>query len=83
MLIYSLVLLILFANSIIGAIYLYQVSVTRGQSIKRTSCNVMIGALTVTRPETIHTLANAYDITSFFSFCLSMISDYFDVEGIF
>jgi hypothetical protein len=73
-LIYGLVMLILFANSIIGAIYLSQVSVTHGQSIKRTSCSVMIGSLTVTRPGTINTLANAYDITSFFSFVLAWIA---------
>jgi hypothetical protein len=39
--IYGLVMLFLFANSIIGAIYLSQVSVTHGQTIKRTSCSVM------------------------------------------
>jgi hypothetical protein len=73
-LIYGLVMLILFSNSIIGAIYLSQVSVTHGQSIKRTSCSVMIGSLTVTRPGTINTLANAYDITSFLSFVLAWIA---------
>ena len=73
-LIYGLVMLILFANSIIGAIYLSQVSVTHGQTIKRTSCSVMIGSLTVTRPGLVNTLANAYDITSFFSFVLAWIA---------
>ena len=68
-------MLILFANSIIGAIYLSQVSVTHGQTIKRTSCSVMFGALgTGTRPGLINTLANAYDITSFFSFVLAWIA---------
>jgi hypothetical protein len=73
-LIYGLVMLILFANSIIGAIYLSQVSVTHGQTIKRTSCSVMISSLTVTRPGLVNTLANAYDITSFFSFVLAWIA---------
>lgn len=74
-LIYGLVMLILFANSIIGAIYLSQVSVTHGQTIKRTSCSVMIGSLnTGTRPVTINTLANALDITFFFSFVLAWIA---------
>ena len=73
--IYGLVMLILFANSIIGAIYLSQVSVTHGQTIKRTSCSVMFGALgTGTRPGLINTLANAYDIASFFSFVLAWIA---------
>ncbi|MFI5405960.1 MAG: hypothetical protein ACHQ1D_05545 [Nitrososphaerales archaeon] len=73
-LIYGLVMLVLFANSIIGAIYLSQVSVTHGQSIKRTSCSVMMGSLTVTRPGSVNTLANAYDITSFLSFVLAWIA---------
>ena len=71
---YGIVMLILFANSIIGAIYLSQISVTHSQTIKRTSCSVMIGALTIlTRPGLVNTLANAYDITSFFSFVLSWL----------
>jgi hypothetical protein len=80
---YGIVMLILFANSIIGAIYLSQISVTHSQTIKRTSCSVMIGALSITRPGIVNTLANAYDITSFFFICLSLVSDCFDVEGLF
>ena len=72
---YGLVMLILFANSIIGAIYLSQVSVTHGQTIKRTSCSVMFGALGFgTRPGVINTLANAYDMVSFFSFVLAWVT---------
>jgi hypothetical protein len=48
-LIYGLVMLFLFANSIIGAIYLSQDSVTHPQTIKRTSCSVMFGAMNVSR----------------------------------
>jgi hypothetical protein len=48
--IYGLVMLVLFANSVIGIIYLSQVSVTHSDTIKRTSCSVMFGALSVTRP---------------------------------
>jgi hypothetical protein len=71
---YGIVMLILFANSIIGAIYLSQISVTHSQTIKRTSCSVMIGALSITRPGIVNTLANAYDITSFFSFVLAWLA---------
>jgi hypothetical protein len=72
---YGLVMLILLVNSIIGAIYLSQVSVTHGQTIKRTSCSVMFGALGFgTRPGVINTLASAYDIVSFFSFVLAWVT---------
>ncbi len=73
-LIYGLVMLVLFANSVIGAIYLSQFSVSHGNIIKRTSCSVMIGALSVPRPGPVNTLANAYDITSFFSFVLAWVA---------
>jgi hypothetical protein len=72
--IYGLVMLVLFANSLIGMIYLSQVSVTHSPIIKRTSCSVMFGALTATRPVLVNSLANAYDITSFFSFVLAWLA---------
>jgi cytosine/uracil/thiamine/allantoin permease len=34
----------------------------------------MIGALSITRPGLVNTLANAYDITSFFSFVLAWLA---------
>ena len=82
-LIYGLVMLVLFANSIIGAIYLSQVSVTHGQSIKRTSCSVMMGSLTVPRPGISQYTCQCLRYHFLFFFYLSMDSDYFDVEGIF
>lgn len=72
--IYGLVMLVLFANSVIGIIYLSQVSVTHSDMIKRTSCSVMFGALSITRPGLVNSLANAYDITSFFSFVLAWLA---------
>jgi hypothetical protein len=76
-LIYGLVMLLLLVNSVVGAIYLSQFSVSHGSIIKRTSCSVMIGALTVTRPGLVNTLADAYDITSFFSFILAWVATVF------
>jgi hypothetical protein len=73
-LMYGLVMLILFANSVIGIIYLSQVSVTHGYIIKRTSCSVMFSSLTNTRPGVVNTLTNAYDITSFFSIILAWLA---------
>jgi len=70
-------MLFLFANSIIGAIYLSQDSVTHPQTIKRTSCSVMFGAMNVSRPGLVNNLANAIDITSFFSFVLAWIATVF------
>jgi hypothetical protein len=73
-LIYGLVMLVLFANSVIGISYLSQVSVMHGNIIKRTSCSVMFGALGITRPEVVNTLANVYDITTFLSFVLAWLA---------
>jgi hypothetical protein len=71
---YGLVMLVLCANSVIGIIYLSQVSVTHGDIIKRASCSVMISSLNVTRPGVVNTLANMYDITSFFAFVLAWLA---------
>jgi hypothetical protein len=73
-LIYGLVMLVLFANSAIGIVYLSQVSLTHGSIIKRSSCSVLIGSLINTRPEVVNILTNAYDITSFFSFVLAWVA---------
>jgi hypothetical protein len=79
---YALVMLILCTNSIIGIIYLSQVSLSHPDMIKYKSCSVMFGSLGYTNPKTINILANLYDITSFFSFVLAwlvtvlMLKDY-------
>ena len=63
---YGLVMLVLCSNSIIGAIYLSEVSLSHSEVIKYRSCSVMIGNLSNVNPESINILANLYDITSFF-----------------
>jgi hypothetical protein len=79
---YGLVMLVLCSNSIIGAIYLSEVSLSHSEVIKYRSCSVMIGSLSNVNPESINILANLYDITSFFSFVLAwlvtvlMLKDY-------
>jgi hypothetical protein len=81
-LIYGLVMLILCSNSIIGIIYLLEVSLSHPHTIKNISCSVMIGSLNNPNPEAINILVNLYDITSFFSFVLAwlvtvlMLKDY-------
>jgi hypothetical protein len=70
---YGLVMLVLCTNSIIGIIYVSQVSLSDPQIIKRISCSVMMGVLNNPNPEVINNLTNAYDITSFFSFILAWL----------
>lgn len=73
-LLYGLVMLVLCSNSVIGIIYLSQVSVTHSDIIKRKACSVMMGSLNVTRPGVVNTLADMYDITSFFAFALAWLA---------
>jgi len=79
---YALVMLVLCTNSIIGVIYIAQVSLSHANTIKHKSCGIMMGMLTNPNPESINILANLYDITSFFSFILAwlvtvlMLKDY-------
>ena len=79
---YALVMLVLCTNSVIGAIYLSEVSLSHSEIIKYRSCSVMIGNLSNPNPERINILTNLYDITSFFSFVLAwlvtvlMLKDY-------
>jgi hypothetical protein len=70
---YALVMLILCTNSIIGAIYLSEVSLSHSETVKYKSCSVMMGVLNNPNPEAINILANLYDITSFFSFILAWL----------
>jgi hypothetical protein len=79
---YGLVMLVLCTNSIIGIIYLFEVSLSHTNTIKHMSCSVMIGSLNRPNPEVTNILVNLYDITSFFSFVLAwlvtvlMLKDY-------
>jgi hypothetical protein len=79
---YALVMLVLCTNSVIGAIYLSEVSLSHSNTIKYRSCSVMISSLNNPNPERINILTNLYDITSFFSFVLAwlvtvlMLKDY-------
>jgi hypothetical protein len=79
---YALVMLVLCTNSVIGAIYLSEVSLSHSNTIKYKPCSVMMMMLTNPNPERINILANLYDITSFFSFVLAwlvtvlMLKDY-------
>ena len=79
---YGLVMLVLCTNSIIGVVYIAQVSVSHSNIIKYKSCSVMMSVLNNPNPEAINILANLYDITSFFSFILAwlvtvlMLKDY-------
>ena len=71
--IYALVMIVLCTNSIIGVVYIAQVSLSHANTIKYKSCSVMMGVLVNPNPEAINTLANLYDITSFFSFVLAWL----------
>jgi hypothetical protein len=79
---YALVMLVLCTNSIVGIFYIAEVSLSHASTIKYKSCSVMMSVLNNPNPEAINTLANLYDITSFFSFILAwlvtvlMLKDY-------
>jgi len=71
---YGLVMLVLCTNSIIGIVYLWQVSFSHPNTIKPISCSVMMGSLSNNpNPEVINVLTSLYDITSFFSFVLAWL----------
>jgi hypothetical protein len=79
---YGLVMLVLCTNSIIGIIYLFEVSLSHRNTIKHMSCSVMMGSIYYSNPEITNVLINLYDMTSFFSFVLAwlvtvlMLKDY-------
>jgi hypothetical protein len=72
--IYGLVMIVLFANSLIATIYLSLDSLSHRYIIKRTSCSVMISALNNPHPELTNLLTYSYDISSFFSFILAWLA---------
>jgi hypothetical protein len=79
---YALVMIVLCTNSIIGIIYLSQISLSHAKTIKYMSCSVMISSLNTPNPKITNFLINFYDITSFFSFIfawlvtVSMLKEY-------
>jgi hypothetical protein len=79
---YGLVMLVLCTNSVIGAVYISNDSLSHSNTVKYRSCSVMMGLLSNPNPETTNILINLYDITSFFSFILAwlvtvlMLKDY-------
>jgi len=72
-LLYTLVMLFLVANAIIGLFYLYQVSLSHNLIIKYSSCRVMLGSLFNVNPDLNITLSNMYDATSIVSFILAWV----------
>lgn len=70
---YGIVMLVLCTNSIIGIIYLFEVSLSHRNTIKHTSCSVMMGSIYYSNPEVTNILISLYDMTSFFSFVLAWI----------
>ena len=70
---YGLVMLVLCTNSVIGVVYMSQVSVSHSNIIKYKSCSVMMSVLSYPNPGAINILVNLYDITSFFSFVLAWL----------
>ena len=78
---YAFVMLVLCANSVIGFVYLSEVSVSHSNTIKYTPCSIMMGSLTNPNPERINILANLYDITSFFSFVLAWLVTIFMLKS--
>jgi len=79
---YGFVMLFLCTNSIIGTIYLSQISLSHPNTIKHISCSVMIGSLSNNpNPEAINILTNLYDITSFFSFILAWLVTVLMLKG--
>jgi hypothetical protein len=78
---YILVMLVLCINSVIGAFYISQVSVSHSNIIKYKSCSLMMSMLTNPNPGAINILANLYDITSFFSFVLAWLVTVLMLKG--
>jgi hypothetical protein len=78
---YGLVMLVLCINSIVGVLYIAQVSVSHASIIKYKSCSVMMSVLNNPNPEAINILANLYDITSFFSFVLAWLVTVLMLKG--
>lgn len=79
---YGIVMMVLCTNSVIGAFYILENSVSHSYTMKYESCSVMMSTLFNVNPGAINILASMYDITSFFSFVLAwlvtvlMLKDY-------
>ena len=70
---YGVVMLSLCSNSIIGEVYMSEVSLSHSEIIRYRSCSVMMGNISNVNPETTNILANLRDITSFFSFVMAWV----------
>jgi hypothetical protein len=70
---YGLVMLVLCTNSVIGAVYISNDSLSHSNTVKYRSCSVMMGMLSNPNPEATNILVNLYDLTSFFSFLFAWI----------
>lgn len=70
---YGLVMLTLSINSIIGIVYMWQVSLIHNFIIEYSSCSAMKGALRDNNPDFANSLSNVYDTTSFLSFILAWL----------
>ncbi|MGV8106996.1 MAG: hypothetical protein ACP5OH_04420, partial [Nitrososphaerota archaeon] len=78
---YGLVMLLLCTNSVIGFVYLSELSLSHSETIKYRSCSVMMGSLYYPNPEITNVLINLYDITSFFSFVLAWLVTVLMLKG--
>lgn len=78
---YGLVMLLLCTNSVIGFVYLSELSLSHSDTIKYRSCSVMMGSLYYPNPEITTVLINLYDITSFFSFVLAWLVTVLMLKG--
>jgi hypothetical protein len=74
---YGLVMLVFCVSSIIGIVYLSEVSQSHNTIIKQSSCSAMFGSLHNIDPQFIDLLTNVYDIASFFSFILAWLATAF------
>jgi hypothetical protein len=72
--VYGFLMLILSANSIIGIIYMSQVSRSHNSIIHYSSCSGMFGSLHYANPELIGTLSIVFDVVSFISFIFAWLA---------
>jgi hypothetical protein len=71
---YGTIMLVFCVSSIVGIVYLSEVSQSHASIIRQTSCSAMFGSLHNINPQLIDFLTNVYDIASFFSFVLAWLA---------
>jgi hypothetical protein len=74
---YGAMMLVFCVSSIIGIVYLSEVSQSHPATIRQASCSAMFGSLHNINPQIVTLLTNVYDIASFFSFVLAWIATAF------